>query len=119
MFQTQRADSPTAIERFRSHDKIEINKTAVYGTYTSGVFNAFYATEADAVAHCQNPESGAEFNGQWFQDSYSTFEPGELFAVVDNESVYLINDRSRYIDAIGGRWQMPFVQWEEEAPKSA
>lgn len=108
--------SQTAIERFRAHDKIETSVNAVYATYTSGNFNGFYATEQEAIAHCSDPNSGAEFNGQWFQDTYKTYLPGELFSIPGNESVYISGDRSRFIDSVGGRWQMPFVEWKAENP---
>lgn len=109
----------TAIERFSEHEPVELNATALYATYTSGMFNAFYATEEEAKAHCSNPDNGCEFNGQWFQDRYSVFQPGELFAVVGNESVYVSADRSRYIDAVMGRWQIPFVRWVSQVVATA
>ncbi|CAA9389730.1 hypothetical protein AVDCRST_MAG94-5334 [uncultured Leptolyngbya sp.] len=105
-----------AIARFRSHEKIEVNANPVYATYTSGSFNGFYATEQEAIDHCSNPENGAEFNDQWFQDRYTAFAPGELFAVVGNESVYISNDKSRFIDAVFGRGECSFVEWKAEAP---
>lgn len=116
MFSKQSSNVQTAIERFRLQAQIEVNETTVYATYTSGMFNAFYATEEEAKAHCSNPDSGCEFNGNWIQDSYSVFQPGELFAVVGNESVYVSADRSRYIDGVMGRWQIPFVEWKVESP---
>ena len=109
----EKATYETAIDRFRSHEKVEVNKTVVYATYTSGMYNGFYATEEEAIEHCNNPENGAEFNGQWFQDRYTSFPPKALFAVVGNGSVYEASDRSRYIDAVFGRWQVPFVKWTE------
>lgn len=114
MFNTQRQNIEPAIDRFRAYEKIETNVNPVYVTYTSGSYNNFFATEQEAIDHCANPDNGAEFDGQWIQDSYSTYEPGELFTVVGNEPVYASGDRSRFIEGIAGRWQMPFVKWKPE-----
>ena len=50
----------------------------IFGEYISGGFNRFHLSEEDAIASCQEPGNGAEFNGQWFQAQYSTFKPGDL-----------------------------------------
>ena len=104
-----------AINRFGSHEPIEVNANTVYATHRGGMYNAFYASEQEAIDHCSNPKNGYDFKG-WIQDSYSTFGPGELFAVVGKEPVYISADRSRYIDAAMGRWQIPFVEWKAESP---
>lgn len=102
----------TAINRALAEGQaVETNATAVYGVYTSGQYNRFYATESEAIAHCKNPENGAEFNGSWFQDRYKSFYPGSLFSIAGEEAVFLSADQSKYLDPVGGRWQMPNVQW--------
>ena len=107
----------TAIARFSSHEEVKVNTNAVYATYTSGNFNGFYATEEEAIAHCAKPDAGAEFNGTWFQDRYSTYEPGSLF-VVRNNTVYVSDDHARYLDGICHKNDLPFVEWVEYSPKS-
>ncbi len=82
------------------------NKTSFYATYTSGIFNAFYATEAEAIKHIENPENGAEFNGTWFQDRYMKFSPKETVLV--NNIVYSSNSN----DAICHKDSLHFVEWE-------
>jgi hypothetical protein len=116
---TKEQSTQTAIARFRTIAQVGVNTSAVYATYTSGPFNKFYASEEEAIAHCSNPERGAHFNRQWFQDRYEVFNPGELFAADGNESVYISSDRSSCLDAIGGRWEMKFVEWEIESPLAA
>ena len=108
-FSNQESKNETAIARFASHEKVSTNINPVYATYTSGSFNGFYATEEEAIAHV---------NGQWLQDRYSYYSRGELF-LVKNQSVYVTHDRSRYLEAICHKDWLPFVQWEEYAPKFA
>ena len=117
-FSNQESKNETAIARFASHEQVSTNINPVYATYTSGSFNGFYATEEEAIAHCAKPDSGIEFNGQWIQDKYSAYEAGSLF-LIKNNSVYVSDDRSRYLDAICHKDWLPFVQWEEYAPKFA
>ena len=81
------------------------NTTTFYATYTSGIFNAFYATEAEAIKHIENPENGAEFNGTWFQDRYMKFSPQETM-LVDN-TVYSNSDYD-----ICHKDSLHFVEWE-------
>jgi len=106
----------TAIDRFREGGKVEVsvNSNSVYATYTSGTFNGFYAHAAEAIAHCANPNNGVEFNGEWLQDQFTEFDPGELFVVGNESTVYISNDRLDV--AMMGRWQVPFVEWTAEIP---
>lgn len=112
----QKTNTETAIVRVRLWEPIEVNATTVYATYTSRTYNGFYATEKEAVAHCSNSNNRCEFNGEWIQDSYSVFQPGELFTVVGSDSVYISADRSRYLDAAMSRSQISFVEWKAESP---
>ncbi|HEY9598456.1 MAG TPA: hypothetical protein V6D33_12380 [Cyanophyceae cyanobacterium] len=105
----------TAIERFSNGNKqLLTNSIEFFGVYISGQYDKFFLTEAEAQAYCENPENDHEFNGQILASRYSRFAPGEVFSVEGEESVYLTNDQSRYIDPIGGKWQMPFVNWQEQ-----
>jgi hypothetical protein len=102
----------TAIDRFRScssQEQIEINESTVYATYESGRYNAFYASEAEAIAHCS--ENGCEFNGQWYQDRYTAFNSGELF-VNSTGNVYVSKDKSPYLDPIADKSVVPVV-WKK------
>ena len=82
------------------------NTTSFWGTYTSGMFNAFYATEAEAIKHCDNPENGAEFNGQWFQDRYMTFHPQSVVRV--DSCVYSsgTNEAIAHYEAVPCEWEL-------------
>ena len=117
-FSNQESKNETAIARLASHEQVNTNISPVYATYTSGSFNGFYATEEEAIAHCAKPDSGIWFEGSWLQDRYSYYSRGELF-LVKNQSVYVTHDRSRYLEAICHKDWLPFVQWEEYAPKFA
>lgn len=104
--------TPTAIERFSSSEMVQTNTATVYAAYVSGVYHAFFATEQEAEDYCSDDQNGLEFNGQWLSAQYSTFEPGDLFSVYGNETVYWTHDRSKFVDGIFGRWQAPFTSWE-------
>lgn len=96
----------TAINRFSETEEVRVNTSSFWAAYTSGAFVAWFQNEDDAIAHCEDPENGSEFNGQWHQDRFTEFAPGELFEV--RGCIYVSNDRNidsvGRIDDFGGEW---------------
>ena len=102
----------TVTERFGANKMTHQNASVFFGTYVSGMYNKFFNSESEAVAHCNDEANSQEFNGEIFMPRYTTFEIGEVFYVQGKEGVYLTNDQAQYLDAVGAKWQMPFVQWQ-------
>lgn len=101
----------TTIDKFRLQGQsCSVNQSFVYGVFISGNYHCFYASEAEAEAHC-TPEFGAEFNGEWISGSYSVISPGELVRRNNEEGVYWANSRKVFLSAVAGAYEMPFVAW--------
>jgi len=92
---------------------MQVNSNSVFAAYASGTFNAFYASEAAAMKHCENPNNGVEFNGEWIQDQFVEFAPGELYYHGDGTVYYRFDDALVQLDEAMGHWQVPFVKWIE------
>ena len=111
-----KATYPAAIERFQERGDLLVNINPMYATYISGVYHHFFATEAEAIACCSDHEYGAEFNGTWFQSTYTPYLAGELFMVKGERQVYCTEDKSRCVDAIVDISDIPFLEWADFAP---
>ena len=98
----------TAIARFQSIGEVVVNDKTVYATYVSGVYHYFFQTEDEAISSTSDPAYGVEFNKAWFQATYTTYSPGELFFVKGTRNVYVTSDTDRYPDAIA---DISFVEW--------
>ena len=89
------------------------NLNSVFATYTSGMFNGFYKTEYEAIAHCKNEDNGTEFNGTWFQDRYTEFKPGSLALDTRNNIVSFTTGKNENVGHID---DFSFVIWYEKSP---
>lgn len=103
-----KATYSTAIERFQSVGEVCVSTKSVYATYISGIYHYFFEAESEAIAYCNDPKNGTEFNSTWFQSEYTTYSPGELFVIKGNHSVYFSQDTDRCVDAIA---DISFVDW--------
>jgi len=92
---------------------MQVNSNSVFAAYASGTFNAFYSEASAAMEHCENPNNGVWFNGEWIQDAYVEFAPGELYYHGDGTVYYRFDDALVQLDEAMGHWQVPFVKWIE------
>lgn len=105
-----------AIERFRASSDVWINMNHVFATYCGELFTGFYASEQEALDHCENSSDG-EF-GEQEKDEYKQLEPGDLFCVPGGDEIYLSNDKSEFVDSVASRCVLSFMVWggEVKAP---
>lgn len=108
----------TALQKFSKRDlKVFTNSSAIFGVKTpdgTNKYKEFFATEAEAIAYCENPDNDQVVRGETIYPIYVEFAPGELLNREGQHGVYLAHDRSDPLESIGGKSSMPFVQWIEQ-----
>lgn len=92
----------SALERFSADEPVEVNASPIYTINVSGGYNGYYQTEAEAQ---QAVNEGVG-------DSVGVLAPGDVFAVIGKNSVYISRSTWFFIDAIADRSVLTFVEWK-------